>query len=287
MSASASRSWRWSPTQRASASRSSAGASAIRRWPTCSPSPSIPPRAAPAAGATAAAELTRRLLWVVKLGGSLADSPHLKRWLAVLSEAGGAAVIVPGGGPFADQVRAAQKRWRFDEAAAHHMALLAMEQYGRMLGALQAGLRPADSRTAIAGARRAGSAAIWMPTRMVLGEPRIAASWDITSDSLAAWLAGVLRADRLVLVKSVALAGGPTAASALARRGIVDPAFPTYVALCTGETWCVDDARHADMARALRTGEGPGTRVLALAGRNTKSAKQPHASKNRPVESMT
>lgn len=215
------------------------------------------------AGATGAADLTRRLLWVVKLGGSLTGSPHLKRWLAVLGDAGGSAVIVPGGGPFADQVRAAQKKWRFGDAAAHHMALLAMEQYGRMLAGLHPGLHPAASRAEIARVRRAGLAAVWMPTRMVLGEPHIAASWDITSDSLAAWLAGALAADRLVLVKSVVLTGGPIAASALARRGIVDPAFPDYVARSAGEAWCVDDARHADMARALRTGRGPGIRVLA------------------------
>jgi aspartokinase-like uncharacterized kinase len=205
----------------------------------------------------------------------------------VLGNAGGAAVIVPGGGPFADQVRAAQRQWRFDDAAAHHMALLAMEQYGRMLAALHPGLRPADTRAAIARVRRAGAAAVWMPTRMVLGEPRIAASWDVTSDSLAAWLAGRLKADRLVLVKSVALDGGPVAASALARRGIVDAAFPVYAARCTGETWCVDDTRPADMARAFRTGQGPRSRVLASHPCDAKSAKQPHASKNRPAESMS
>jgi aspartokinase-like uncharacterized kinase len=224
------------------------------------------------AGATGAADLTRRLLWVVKLGGSLADSPHLKRWLAVLGDAGGSAVIVPGGGPFADQVRVTQKKWRFDDATAHHMALLAMEQYGRMLAGLHGGLRPATTRAAIAKARRAGLTAVWMPVRMALGEPRIAATWDITSDSLAAWLAGVLAADRLVLVKSVTLTGNPIAASALARRGIVDPAFPDYVARSAREAWCVDDARHADMARAFRTGRGPGIRVLPRAEPKARSA---------------
>jgi 5-(aminomethyl)-3-furanmethanol phosphate kinase len=183
----------------------------------------------------------------------------------VLGDAGGATVVVPGGGPFADQVRKAQKQWRFDDAAAHHMALLAMEQYGRMLAGLHPALRTADSRAAIDRVRRAGSAPVWMPTRMVLGEPRIAASWDVTSDSLAAWLAGVLKADRLVLVKSAALTGGPVAASTLARRGIVDPAFPDYLARSAAETWCINDTRHADMAHAFRTGQGPGTRVLVRA----------------------
>jgi aspartokinase-like uncharacterized kinase len=190
----------------------------------------------------------------------------------VLGNAGGSAVIVPGGGPFADQVRAAQKQWRFDDDAAHRMALLAMEQYGLMLAGLHSRLRPAASRAEIARARRAGATAVWMPTRMVLGEPRIAASWDVTSDSLAAWLAGLLAADRLVLVKSVALTGDRIAASTLARRGIVDPVFPDYVAHNAGEAWCVDDARPADMARAFRTGQGPGIRVLARVEPRARSA---------------
>jgi aspartokinase-like uncharacterized kinase len=202
---------------------------------------------------------------VIKLGGSLAGSPRLKRWLAVLGGAGGAAIIVPGGGPFADEVRAAQQRSRFDDSTAHHMALLAMEQYGRMLAGLHPGLQPAASRRAIARVHRAGSAAVWMPTRMVLDEPWIPASWNITSDSLAAWLAGQVAADRLVLVKSVALAGKIISATALADRGIVDPAFPNYVIDSAREVWCVDDARVADMAQAFRTGTGPGTRIVPTA----------------------
>ena len=31
------------------------------------------------------------------------------------------------------------------------------------------------------------------------------------------------------------------------------------------ETWCVSSARHRDMARALKSGTGPGTRIVARA----------------------
>lgn len=227
----------------------------------------MPRRAATAAAATEGIELAQPRLWVVKLGGSLALSPQLKRWLAVLAAAGKAAVIVPGGGPFADQVRVLQKQRRFDDATAHHMALLAMEQYGCMLAGLQPGLQPAASRREIARARRAGLTAIWMPTRMVLADAGIAASWDITSDSLAAWLAGNLRADRLVLVKSVALAEASVPAAVLARRGIVDPAFPAYLARSAREVRCVDDAGHAAMAAAFKSGIGPGAQVVAAAAK--------------------
>ena len=223
----------------------------------------MPPSAAVAAAATGEPDLAQRGLWVVKLGGSLSQSRYLNRWLSILAAAGGAVAIVPGGGPFADQVRTLQKRRRFDDATAHHMALLAMEQYGRMLAGLSPGLRPAASRAEIARARRGGLTAVWMPTRMVLADPQIAASWDITSDSLAAWLAGKLKADRLVLVKSVALPDGSVPATALARRGIVDPAFPGYFARSGAEGWCIDDARHAAMAAALRSGRGPGTQIVA------------------------
>jgi aspartokinase-like uncharacterized kinase len=206
-------------------------------------------------------------LWVVKLGGSLAHSRYLKRWLSVLADGDPAVVIVPGGGPFADQVRTLQKRRRFDDAAAHHMALLAMEQYGRMLAGLQPGLRPAATRAEITRARRAGMAAVWMPTRMVLADRGIAATWDITSDSLAAWLAGQFTAARLVLVKSIALSESSVLATALARRGIVDPAFPDYFARSGSDGWCVADADHAAMSVALKSGRGPGTRIVAAAAR--------------------
>ena len=219
--------------------------------------------AAAVAAATGAAELAAHGLWVVKLGGSLAQSRYLNRWLGILAGGGGLVVIVPGGGPFADQVRVLQKRRRFDDATAHHMALLAMEQYGRMLAGLEPGLHPAASRAEIARARRARQTAVWMPTPMVLADSGIAASWDITSDSLAAWLAGKLKADRLVLVKSAALSASSVPATALTRRGIVDPAFPAYLGRSGVDCWCIDDADHAAMAAALRNGRGPGTQIIA------------------------
>ena len=45
---------------------------------------------------------------VVKLGGSLHASPALAHWLTALKRYPRPLTIVPGGGPFADAVRAAQ-----------------------------------------------------------------------------------------------------------------------------------------------------------------------------------
>jgi 5-(aminomethyl)-3-furanmethanol phosphate kinase len=75
----------------------------------------------------------------------------------------------------------------------------------------------------------AGAVALWRPSSMAEAAPEIAASWEVTSDSLAAWLARKLGARKLLLVKSTA-AQGPLEPQRLAERGLVDLAFPAFVA---------------------------------------------------------
>ncbi len=166
-----------------------------------------------------------RDLTVIKLGGSHAFAPHLRAWLDAIVQCAGHIVVVPGGGPFADAVRDAQPRIGFNDAAAHRMALLAMEQYGCALASLNSRFVLAESRTDIEGAVAAGNVPVWLPTRMVLVTNEIPWSWDVTSDSLAAWLAEVLGASRLLLVKHDA---ARASADELAARGVVDPAFPHF-----------------------------------------------------------
>lgn len=166
---------------------------------------------------------------VIKLGGSLAYSDRLHHWLPLLAAAD-SLVVVPGGGPFADQVRDAQARWGFDDRAAHQMALLAMAQFGSMLCALQPGLYPAASASEIHRLLDQGLTPVWMPQQMVLGDAGIAHSWDVTSDSLAAWLCRSMSADGLLLVKSVAASRLTGSVAELHARGLVDPAFADFVA---------------------------------------------------------
>lgn len=165
------------------------------------------------------------MTWVVKLGGSLHADPALQNWLAMLlRDGGGKVVIVPGGGPFADQVRVAQRRWGFNDKTAHHMALLAMEQFGLQLMGMNSALVGASSLSDIQRHIAESRVVIWMPSETVLSAPDIAANWNVTSDSLAAWLTKKLDAARLVLVKSCAIPAGARLVG-LAASGIVDAAF--------------------------------------------------------------
>jgi dihydroneopterin aldolase len=197
----------------------------------------------------------------VKLGGSLTSSPFLRDWLKAVGGGGGRLVVVPGGGPFADAVRAAQAARGFDDAIAHRMALLAMEQHAWMLAGLCASLAPVASREEILAALDAAAVPIWLPSRTALEQSDIEASWDVTSDSLAAWLARDVRASLLLLVKAVTVPE-PRAAVALARDGIVDRAFPAYHARCGCECRILGASEHGTLAAALRNGGAPGTRVL-------------------------
>lgn len=164
-------------------------------------------------------------LAVLKLGGAQARGGRLGEWLDAISAHAGRLVVVPGGGPFADAVRSTQQQIGFDDIAAHEMAMVAMSQFGRALASLRPGFQLADSEAALREVLRRGGTPIWSPERMARAAG-LPASWDLTSDSLAVWLAGQLGAQRLILVKH----GLPGSAAELARGGVVDPLFPVYLA---------------------------------------------------------
>lgn len=197
-----------------------------------------------------------RGLSIVKLGGSLAGSRYLAEWVAAAAVCGGRAVIVPGGGPFAETVRRTQAKLGFDNRAAHRMALLAMAQYGCTLVSLDRRLKLADTASAIRRSLRAGEVPVWAPARMVLAAKEIPCSWDVTSDSLAAWLAGKLGAARVILVKRARLGGNPLSLQQLADQGIVDPAFPEFLRHSGASAVILHASRPAALAQAVQARTG-------------------------------
>jgi aspartokinase-like uncharacterized kinase len=167
-------------------------------------------------------------MWVIKLGGSLGDAPVLQQWLDTLARQGrGRAVIVPGGGAFAEQVRIAQRLWEFDDITAHRMAILAMQQMALMYHGLNAELCIAGSLAEICTTLRQNKAVVWSPDYAALDRAGIAAGWDVTSDSLAAWLARELHASGLILVKSAQVPQYIDFIE-LAEQDIVDKAFASF-----------------------------------------------------------
>jgi aspartokinase-like uncharacterized kinase len=161
------------------------------------------------------------VITVIKLGGSLLSSSVLPLCLDVICRFSGQVLIVPGGGVFADQVRAAQVQWGFDDVTAHRMAILAMQQMALLLKSMQPEFELFHDLDAI---NVISHPAIWSPNLAELDQAGIAASWDVTSDTLAAWLASRVSADALILVKSC-LIPAEASFSELQQQGVLDAGF--------------------------------------------------------------
>jgi 5-(aminomethyl)-3-furanmethanol phosphate kinase len=173
---------------------------------------------------------------VVKVGGSLFDWPELPRRITAFIDALRAAereeriVLIAGGGPAADMVRALDRIHGLGDETAHRLALHALDFTTILLAALVPATIAVERIDALNAVWATGSIPVLAP-RAVLseidrsGQDSLPASWDVTSDTIAARIALHLAADRLILLKSAPLPSGAARQDA-ARLGLVDPMLP-------------------------------------------------------------
>lgn len=140
---------------------------------------------------------------VVKVGGGLLRDEGLDGLRRACTEVNELAtrrpvMVVPGGGPFADAVRAVDAQVGLTDAAAHALALRAMDQLGVLLAAL---LPASEPLTELVAPRSIGLLAA---APAFGGRPGIPESWTVTSDSLAVLAAAAIGAEEAVLLKPVA-----------------------------------------------------------------------------------
>ena len=142
---------------------------------------------------------------VLKVGGSLIEHPtELKVLCKTLSSLAKThkMLIVPGGGVFADVVRKLDEEWDLSDTTSHKMAVLAMDQFGLFLSDITPNSQVCYSLEDVRSAEY-GSLPILLPSQYVFCEDPLENSWDATSDSIAAHIAGVLNAEKLVLITDV------------------------------------------------------------------------------------
>ncbi len=141
-------------------------------------------------------------MWVLKLGGHLLESPAsvmnaLFDVLARISRDHRVLAAV-GGGIYADCVRRLDARYSLGKRGAHWTAILATHLSSCRLGAMRPDLfLPVDSLSKLPRHRVPILLPYWLLRQSPLPE-----TWDVTSDSIAAWVAHRLRAN-LVLIKAV------------------------------------------------------------------------------------
>jgi aspartokinase-like uncharacterized kinase len=172
------------------------------------------------------------MIRVVKVGGSLLDVPELpdrlRRWLAAQPEAHN--VLVAGGGPLVEQIRAWHAAEPIDEAAAHWMCVDLLTVTAHLLHGWLPEIPLVENDCLLCQRVGEPGATIFGPAPwMRHAEPGLPGlwlpcSWDTTSDSIAGRLAVALQAEEFVLRKS-ALPRRRTSRelSALAAVGYIDP----------------------------------------------------------------
>lgn len=139
---------------------------------------------------------------VIKIGGGLLRADGLQGLRRACSDATEIAsrrpvLVVPGGGPFADAVRALDARVGLSDDVAHALALRAMDQLGLLLRRL---LPAAEPLSALLAPRALG---VLVAVPAFRDHPEIPESWAVTSDSLAVLAAGAIGAEETVLLKAV------------------------------------------------------------------------------------
>lgn len=141
---------------------------------------------------------------VVKVGGALLElGDALPRVLTALEQAAltHTLLIVPGGGPFADAVRAIDERHLLDATDAHWMAILGMGQFALLLASRLRNAELVHRRGEVARAHARGKIPVLAPYRWLHESDPLPHDWDVTSDSISAWIASEVGARQLILIK--------------------------------------------------------------------------------------
>jgi 5-(aminomethyl)-3-furanmethanol phosphate kinase len=189
---------------------------------------------------------------VVKVGGSLA--PHIPAIVPVLQDSPRPLLIVPGGGLFADAVRSSA--CANDADAAHWMACAAMDQYGWLIAAEGLG-----TTTRIAVPKTTTVLLLYGALRRRDPLPH---SWDVTSDTIAAWVAKTAGCDLLVLKSVDGIESGGELLPCIDRAVItdtVDPCFIPFVLRHRIRTFVMNGSDAGRLAGWLEGKTVPGTRL--------------------------
>jgi hypothetical protein len=190
---------------------------------------------------------------VVKFGGSL---ERLSQFLEICSNLGKSlqghkAIIVPGGGRFADEVRSCDRQWDLTALTSHWMAILAMEQFGYMLAEKIPHSTVTYGERDTLKAWTSGNLPVFLPYGWLRAQRSIPESWDITSDSLSCYIAAAFDASRLILLKD-AMPEGCT--KDLLGTTWVDPMFTRFLSRYDGEAWLCDGKERLSLNKTVTCG---------------------------------
>lgn len=202
---------------------------------------------------------------VLKLGGSLLDLRDLPDRLGSAFKMldGDQPLLVCGGGDAADIVRRWHETYALNEEQSHWLAMDSIRLNQRLLLTLMPELELVSNRAAAEWAWSRGRVPLLDLMAFVSIEEShceqdaaLPHTWDVTSDSLAGWVAIRWPAGRFVLLKSVELPNKDArwTLQAAADAGFVDRYFPRLTPCLPPTFWC--DLRSNTEARIQPLADG-------------------------------
>ena len=176
---------------------------------------------------------------VVKLGGSLFEQGSLpERVSALRTTIGEPIVMIPGGGRLADTIRNWDRIHALQTRSSHELAIRTLSVSAHFLAHICESLTLADTFEGARWLYAGGKSVVLDVAPELLATDDLPAGWDVTSDSIAGWVARRLSANKLILVKSTSLPSPEPSLEAAAQAGLVDEYFPHadwgHCELC----WC-------------------------------------------------
>lgn len=205
---------------------------------------------------------------VLKIGGSLLKhSDSLLDLLLTIEKFASKhqLLLIPGGGPFADDVLKAQQALGLSDDAAHWMAIMAQNQFGIVLADRLSSINVILDVDEFSKSVSAGLFVL-MPFSYIRRNDELPHSWDVTSDSIALWIGEKVKSDFVLLVKSVDGLINPSDESqiltrveadelhAIDKREVVDAYLPELVRKFSGRLLIVN-GRHPERINHIFSGQ--------------------------------
>lgn len=140
------------------------------------------------------------IVYVVKIGGSLTN--NAVNLLENLKKLGEKVVIIPGGGNFANVVRNIHENEKINDISAHKLATMCTDITGTYFSEIS-GIKTADNLFDAKRILQNESIVIILPSNIILSTDELPCSWEVTSDSFAAYIAKLLNSKTLIIATDV------------------------------------------------------------------------------------
>ncbi len=141
--------------------------------------------------------------WLIKIGGSLFPEKAILLCQAIVDlnnsiRSPKKIVFICGGGMFANKIRKYNRDIHFSDTANHNSAIMCMDIVGTLLADKVSGLESVNSVEMVELILKQGKLPLINPSALIKSHDELEHSWKVTSDSIAMYIADLLKAKLLI-----------------------------------------------------------------------------------------